>query len=167
MNISLKKKEIVACILSCILGVLFHFVYNWSNQSFFLGFFVPVNESIWEHLKLHFYPIILVSIPQYYLLGKQYPDFFCVKFRSILLAIFSTVILFYTYSGILGQIVDFINIAIFFLSMILAYLYSCKQLQKQAPAKSSGYCILGLFTLALLFAVFTIYPPAIGLFQVP
>lgn len=43
------------------LAVLFHFLYHWIPLPF-LGVFFPVNESVWEHLKLCFYPILLVWV---------------------------------------------------------------------------------------------------------
>lgn len=45
-----------------ILGVVLHFTFEWSNNNILVGTFSPVNESIWEHLKLLFFPMwILVA----------------------------------------------------------------------------------------------------------
>lgn len=40
-------------------GALTHFLFDWSNQAIVMGLFVPVNESVWEHLKMSFWPTIV------------------------------------------------------------------------------------------------------------
>ncbi len=36
-----------------------HFVYDWSGNLAIIGVLTPVNESVWEHLKLAFLPTLL------------------------------------------------------------------------------------------------------------
>lgn len=38
---------------------LLHFVYDWSGEATIVGLFTPVNESVWEHLKLLFWPLFV------------------------------------------------------------------------------------------------------------
>lgn len=38
-----------------IAGSLQHFTYDWSNQIPIVGVISPVNESVWEYLKLGFW----------------------------------------------------------------------------------------------------------------
>lgn len=168
MKLSLKPAEIISCIIACILGVLSHFFYEWSGNNSIVALFSPVNESTWEHLKLLFYPVILVSVAEYFWLKESYSNFICTKFISALLAMALTVILFYTYSGVYGKNIDFINIAIFFVAMIAAYCYSYRTLSsgKKFPV-SSGLCIVGISIMFFLFCLFTANPPGIGLFEVP
>lgn len=42
-----------------LLGALFHNIYPWTGSNAFIGLFFPISESIWEHLKLAFYPLII------------------------------------------------------------------------------------------------------------
>lgn len=55
------KFVILSSIGAFALASLFHFLYDWIQVPL-LGIFFPVNESVWEHLKLCFYPIVLVWI---------------------------------------------------------------------------------------------------------
>lgn len=51
------------CILSWVaafLGTLNHFLYFLSGQSPIVALFCPVNESVWEHLKLLYFPFLFV-----------------------------------------------------------------------------------------------------------
>lgn len=36
-----------------------HFLYDWLGENAAIGMFAPINESIWEHLKLVFWPLLL------------------------------------------------------------------------------------------------------------
>ncbi len=42
-----------------LLGFPMHYIYQWSCNSPIVGAIAPVNESIWEHLKLTFWPMLL------------------------------------------------------------------------------------------------------------
>ena len=42
-------------------GSLAHFFYDWSGHASIVGYFTPVNESIWEHMKLLFFPMLLYA----------------------------------------------------------------------------------------------------------
>lgn len=63
--------EIISCIqgtalhfvlVAAFLGTLNHFLYFLSGQSPIIALFCPVNESVWEHLKLLYFPFLFVSI---------------------------------------------------------------------------------------------------------
>ena len=59
----MKKKvliwEIIGFLTVCALSGVFHFIYDWSGKQAWIGFFCPVNESTWEHLKLLFFPVLV------------------------------------------------------------------------------------------------------------
>ncbi|MBQ4060942.1 MAG: hypothetical protein IJD46_02825, partial [Bacilli bacterium] len=42
-----------------LLSALSHFMYDWTNNNEFISMFVPTNESIFQHLKMIFFPIVL------------------------------------------------------------------------------------------------------------
>lgn len=46
--------------VACVLGTVAHFLYTWIPTPL-IGLFVPVNESVWEHLKLLFWPTIVTA----------------------------------------------------------------------------------------------------------
>ena len=56
MNISL---TIAGILCVSILGTLLHFTYRWSGRNPLIGLIAPVNESVWEHMKLLFFPMHL------------------------------------------------------------------------------------------------------------
>ena len=81
---NLKKIKIISSIGIFLLCFLFHFLYNWFPSSLTAIFF-PVNESIWEHMKLLFSAVIFFGIIEYIILQKfkiSYNNFFASLFVS-------------------------------------------------------------------------------------
>lgn len=75
---TLKKSKIISTIGIFLLCFLFHFIYGWLPSTLTAVFF-PVNESIWEHMKLLFSAIIFYGIIDYIILQKfkiKYNNFF-------------------------------------------------------------------------------------------
>ena len=66
----MKKVKIIGVIVSFILSFIFHFVYNIFPNTFF-SIFAPVNESIWEHMKLIITGSIIFSIFEYFYYQKE------------------------------------------------------------------------------------------------
>ena len=62
----LEKTQIVVTIVSIILGTILHFTYEVLEENIVVGAFSAVNESVWEHLKLIFFPMLIVAIIEYF-----------------------------------------------------------------------------------------------------
>ncbi len=148
-------------------GTLLHFLYDWLGGARWIAPFSGVNESTWEHMKLLFWPMLLFAIAQSFFF-KSREDFWCVKLRGILLGIILIPIIFYTYNGVIGTSPDWINIAIFFISAAVAYIYETRQFNKNAKGcKNSKLALATLCIIALLFVLFTFRTPEIGIFKDP
>lgn len=167
MKYSLKATELISFFLACALGIIFHFIYQWSDENPVAGLFFPVNESTWEHLKLIFFPILITSVIEYFILKESSENLICIKFLSVLLGMVATVVLFYTYTGVYGKNSDVMNILIYLFSMGVAFGFSYRSLRRHSFSHSSSVCYLGFALLTLLFALFTLFPPRIGLFTPP
>ena len=66
----IKKTQIIVAILIIIIGTLLHFTYEWSGENNFVASFSAVNESTWEHLKLVFFPMLILGIIEYFFIKK-------------------------------------------------------------------------------------------------
>ena len=147
-------------------GTLLHFLYDWTHLAV-LAPFSSVNESTFEHMKLLFWPMLLFAIVESFFFRKR-ADFWCVKLKGILLGLALIPVLFYTYNGAIGRSPDWLNIAIFFISAAIAYVYETKQFQKEnAACKAPRLALALLVIMAALFVWFTFAPPALGLFIDP
>ena len=155
-------------IFTAIAGTLLHFLFDWSGESPLVALFSAVNESIWEHLKLLFYPMVAVAIVENFFWGKKIPSFWCVKLIGISAGLLLIPILYYTYTGILGINADWFNIAIFFLVAAAVYWMESKLLlQNFSSPLRPKVAVSLLILLAVLFSVLTFSPPHIPLFQDP
>lgn len=165
----IRRWELAGLLFTLIFGTLLHFFYQWSGNLWQVGTFAPVNESSWEHLKLVFTPMLLFSIAEYIAIGRKVPGFLPIKVLSVLLAMGSILVLFYTYSGIIGTNFLSADILTFILAVFAAYRYSSVQFSKETE-HSKAETICALITLAVLiacFVLFTFCPPHLGLFIDP
>ena len=62
--------NIAGLIATIIIGFLNHYIYKWSEKSSLVALIAPVNESVWEHLKLGLWAVILFSFIEYVFLRK-------------------------------------------------------------------------------------------------
>lgn len=148
-------------------GTLLHFLYDWLGESVFVAPFSSVNESTWEHMKLLFWPMFIFAIVQSFFF-KDRKDFWCVKLRGTLLGLILIPVLFYTYNGVIGKSPDWINIAIFFISAAVAYIYETRLFNSgKLSSQNSKRSFIWLCVIAVLFVVFTFRTPELGIFKDP
>ena len=163
--------QLVGFAATSLVGTLLHFLYEWLGQAVWIAPFSGVNESTWEHMKLLFWPMFVFALVQS-LFFRDRKDFWCIKLRGILAGLLLIPVLFYTYNGVIGHSPDWINIAIFFVSAAVAYLYEMKLFgqTEQESADSRGRLSLHLAVLCIigmLFIIFTFKTPEIGIFKDP
>ena len=167
MKRSIGLWELMGFAVTSLGGTLLHFLYDWLGEAVWIAPFSGVNESTWEHMKLLFFPMVAYAIVQSFFF-KDRDDFFCIKTRGILLGISLIPIIFYTYNGVIGRSPDWINIAIFFVSAAIAYIYEARLLNSEKlRCKTQKQYILILGVIALLFVLFTFITPQIGIFKDP
>lgn len=155
-------------IFTAILGTFLHFLFDLTNGSMIAALFSAVNESIWEHMKLLFYPMLLFAVIAYYAWGKAYAGFWCVKLASILLGLSLIPILYYTYTGALGVEADWFNVTIFFIAAGVTYLLENRYFLKGIRCSLDDRLAFALLCLvAVVFTFFTFWPPHAPFFQDP
>lgn len=166
MNI---KRNIVGFFVISILGTLFHFMYELLGRGFFAGWFFPVNESTWEHLKLIFYPTVLYSVIDFLTLKEKTENYIFATIQAILWGMLTIIVLFYTYTGVLGFNVDFLNILIFYISVVVVLNKRNQYILDKKEYTEIQKIFLGVIFMAIifLFAIFTIHHPNLNIFIPP
>ena len=148
-------------------GTLLHFLYDWTGGSILVAPFSGVNESTWEHMKLLFWPLFLFALVQR-LFFKDQKNYWCAKLAEILLGLVLIPVLFYTYNGAFGESPDWINIAIFYVSAALTFLFEWWTFKQDRPqCKYPRLAFAAICLIGVLFVVFTFAPPQIPLFLDP
>lgn len=151
-----------------VLGVLLHFTYEWSGDNPIVALFSAVNESTWEHLKLLFFPMLLLTIIELLFTEKrQLPsNYLFARTIGILSGMAFIVIAFYTLTGVFAKLPNAVNIALYFLGVFLALCIENK-INRGNSQNHSAFAAIVLLALTIAFFVFTKYPPSIGLFANP
>lgn len=158
--------EITGVLFILGIGSLLHFVFAWSGNSPAVAPFGAVNESVWEHLKLAFWPAAVWALLERAPLKTRVNNFWLGKAAGILLMPLTIVALFYFYVFLLGENVAFLNIAIFVVAVLFGQYVSYRLLtgDERRPLLGILAPVLVL-ALAMLFVMFTFFPPEVGLFR--
>ena len=168
MKNSVGSLQLRGFVFSGALGTLLHFFFDWSGENVFAGLVSAVNESIWEHMKLLFYPMVLFAWWEHRRIGVEYPRFWCVKAVGITLGLVLIPTLYYTYTGALGVSADWFNITIFFVAAGVVYRAETALLEGVwCGGCNEKAAVAWLLMIAAAFTVLTFVQPRIPLFQDP
>lgn len=162
----IRNYQIFSVIFTFILGTLLHFTYNLSGQNNIIALFSSINESVWEHLKLIFFPMLINTIIGTFYFNKNVPNFLCSKTVGILVSMFFTIIFFYTYTGVLGNNIAFIDISSFFITIVLGEYVSYTLIINKFNCNNI-IALIVLLILFIAFLTFTYFTPNIGIFKDP
>lgn len=155
-------------LFASVFGTFLHFLYDLTGQSLGAALFSAVNESIWEHMKLIYFPMLIFALIEYRAWGKETENFWCVKLLGVILALVLIPVLYYSYTGMLGMSSHWVNIAIFFLAAGVAYWMESRLFEKGSSCPvSSGVALSLLLLMGAAFVIFTFCPPRIPFFQDP
>lgn len=144
-----------------------HFVFRASGRMFAVGLIAPVNESVWEHLKLAFLPTALWWIGYHLWRGRQNEigadAWFTAAAIGVVTACLLIPMVYYVYREGLGIHSLALDIALLLVAMTAGQCLALHVLRYglRAPAWV-GLAVL--VALLLLFAVWTVHPPRRRLF---
>ena len=151
-----------------LLGMLFHNLYEWFGQNVFVGLFFPMNESVWEHLKLTFYPILIV----WFLFARRLRlDFLWTNrlyacFISVLTGFLLLSGLHYLFFAGFGFEQLWLHLLIYYVSLFCGqWLAVHVSFQRRIPKWTGILSSLILSFMVLLFACFSLHPLMFPIFQ--
>jgi predicted ferric reductase len=130
--------------------------------------FSAVNESVWEHLKLAFWPALLFMLIECSLLKKSTNNFALAKTVGIYLMAIIIPIVFYSYTAITGKSVLIIDISTFIVAVTIGQLSSYKLLTYRKLSENlKRISLIALTLLGLALVLSTFYPPQLPIFRDP
>lgn len=154
-----KRQLVITWLAALLAGFVLHFVYQWWPNAV-TALFSPVNESLWEHIKLIFWPFLGAALS----LNRGRPG----GIRPWLLVLppmcALTLVLGWIYNVTLGGESMWVNIAIYVLVMTLGFWLATRF---SGPFKGVKWTlpIAAVIVLALMIGWFTLYPPELLLFR--
>ena len=162
---SKKKIKIIGTIIAFLLCFPFHFVYD-KFPNFLTSVFFPINESIWEHMKLLFGSIVVSGLIQKIILIYKKEDTTNVVFSNFIAAIISIpifLIMFLPIYYIFGENFK-VTIFIMLISIIIAEFISCK-ITNVKKLNMENKTIILIIIVYIVFGILTYYPLNIELFK--
>ncbi len=157
----MKKIKFIGVIVIFLLTVLYHFLYDWLPNPVFSVFF-PVNESIWEHMKLLYSGIFTWGVIEYFIFRKKnisYRNFFSTLFLEMVTSIMIYLIMYLPLYNVFGENMV-ISIGLLIIVIILEeifsyYLLSYFKENRILDRISILFIVLGF----VVFLCFTYDPP--------
>lgn len=168
MDKRLFKYSLIGFVFVSVFGSLLHFVFEWSGYNRATALFAPVNESTWEHLKLLFFPYLIWTFIQYFLL-KCEKGVFASKLFGAIAGMLTITVIFYTYTGASGNSIEILNILLFFAGVLAAFTtdYIVFKSGKFSTLIYDNIAVAILTAISAVFFIFTFAPPLIPLFKDP
>ena len=164
---NLNKIKNISIFMIIVLCFITHFVYDLF-PSFFTSLFFPVNESVWEHMKMLFSSIVIWNFILYFIFktnGYFFNNFFLGVLCSCVCCILLFLIMYYPMYFMFGDCF-FTNVILLSISIFLSVNieFSIFNNHKFNLDFISFMCIIIIF---IIFGLFTYFPPKISIFVDP
>lgn len=157
--------EIIGALVVSIGAYVFHFLYEWSGENFFIGLISATNESVFEHTKILFFPYLIYSIVEYFFIRVELKRYIVAKSLTAILLFVLVISVFYIYTGIIGHHISYVDMISAFLYVFLAFFISYQLIGSNAEIQRHIVWVVPVVLLILFAEVFfTVYPPQIPLF---
>jgi len=157
--LTLKNLKVIGIFGIFVICFLVHFMYIWFPNVLFSIFF-PVNESIFEHMKIIFTSILIYSIIDYILLKKfniTFHNFITNMFLSGFLSTILFLIIYLPLYMIFGE--SFIlNIIILFIVIVFSQIISYFVLKSKEYELLNYVSLIGIIFVYIIFGILTYYP---------
>jgi hypothetical protein len=166
MQRSSLRWELIGIAVISLLGSVLHFAFEWSGSWPPMGVIAAVNESVWEHLKIAFWPALFYALFQYPFFKGLTKNFIIAKATGIYVMPAAIVVLFYSYTAIIGGDILIVDILVFIVAVALGQLTSYKLLTVgRLPLWLDKLGLAMVILLAVAMGVFTFYPPHLPIFR--
>ena len=143
-------------------GAALHFLYDLLPSPL-TALFSPINESVWEHLKLLFWPMLLGAI---FLSrrSRNRPRLWSAFFAALLAAPTFLLTAFYSLKavGVEGLGLD---IALYFVSMFAGYWLAWVLYRRKRPETAGGWLLMAVIVYGASLILFTFAAPPLPIFQ--
>jgi hypothetical protein len=119
-----------------------------------------VNESVWEHLKLAFWPGLAYAALETIAIRRQMRNFWMAKAVGLFIMPLTIVVGFYAYTAILGEHSFAVDILLFVLAVTLGQLASYRlAIARTLPPALTLVAVVVLIALIAAFSLLSYFPP--------
>lgn len=156
-------KKYTPLFLIWISGTLLHFAYELSGRNALVSLFAPINESVWEHYKLAFWPLVaagLIMAAERGIINMTAPIVFAVTHTAFVM--FG---IYYFYRAALGaDNILAVDIANFFVSTAIGWRFLVRYGRYEYTDMTGIIAGISIVILAVTIWILTFYPGKFPLF---
>lgn len=158
----MKKRYALAFFLAALIGTGLHFLYPLLPVPV-VGLFAPMNESVWEHLKLLYWPFLAVS----FLLCRKPVDAPTAWSGPLLAQLVMPVFLlgvYYILSAGFDVYSLWMDILLYYLTLALGTVTAYRVTRSGKLAYLAGVLVIGVGLYGACLVLFTMAPPDFPIF---
>lgn len=163
----LNKIKFFSIFMILIFCFITHFLYD-VFPSFLTSLFFPVNESIWEHMKMLVSSILIWEVILYFIFkinNYYFENFFLNVLCTCLCSVFIFLIIYFPLYFIFGHSF-FINVILLFASIFFSVNVGFSILNKY-NYNLEFFSFIAIIVIVIMFGIFTYYPPQNTIFLDP
>jgi len=167
VNGSVAHVKIIGMVSFILLGFLFHELYDLTGNTL-LGIISPVNESKWEHWKMVYFPMVIVSLFEYHFIKNYVSNYIFSLLIGILVFTVITFGLIELYDIFIGDSHLLVHVSTFLLGGVAGQMARYFVMVRTEPSKT--LLLIGIVFLLIQFALFTVFtfvPPKFEYFRDP
>lgn len=147
-------------------GWIWHMIYAVTGFNDVIGLIAPVNESVWEHLKLGYgATLVLMVQDSWRTLRRTRQSSVLGRAVGIVVMNIAIVVGFYSYEAVVGSSLIVVDIALYGVACWIAALLHDRIAQRHPSAFMESLGVLLLVIIAFVFAWFTINVPSWTIFH--
>ena len=150
-------------ILTFFIGSFWHFGYEIFDKTYLTGLIFPINESVWEHLKIVYWPLLLMGLLQYKIKKNDQTNFGAGMLFGLITGMAVTFFGYYLYSSIIGESL-LIDILLFFIAIAIGFYVAAYTHTKNISMSHNTISAVGIAIIGITLGYLTINPPKVGPF---
>lgn len=158
--------EMTGVVVISLSGSLLHFAFEFFGEWPPVALVAAVNESVWEHLKLAFWPALIFAFIEWPFFRRKVENFWTAKAAGIFVIPLGIVLLFYGYTALAGGNVLWADISLFLVAVLIGQMLSYRIMARRRSAarfKTAAIILLALMIIA--FSSLTFFSPKWPLFR--
>lgn len=158
--------ELSGIVIIFLSGSVLHFVFDWIGGWPPAALIAAVNESVWEHLKLAFWPGLIFALIEFLFLRTKTKNFWLAKTCGLFMMPVIIVAVFYGYTALTGRHILWLDIALFGLAVVTGQMISLALMVREPFGPKTRIAVAVVLALMIVaFSLFSYLPPRWPLFQ--
>ena len=149
--------------LTALIGTGLHFLYDWMPFQL-VGMIAPVNESVWEHLKLLFWPFLL-ACPFLARQGRTPQRGWGACFAGMLLMPALLLGIYYPLRAGFGVQTEGMPIVLYYLVLASGFWFTVRLSDCAALERWAGVLLMGVGFYVACLVVFSMAAPPLPIFR--